>query len=78
MTVIIAPLCMNCQFFKPIKDNWHCDAFPKGIPQDIITSEFDHHNPHEGDHGIQFKEMPEDHTQKDEFEQITCGQGRFL
>ena len=36
-----------------------CDAFPgwPGIPGDILESEFDHNNPHPGDHGIQREEV---------------------
>jgi hypothetical protein len=32
-----------------------CAAFPDGIPQEIITMRFDHREPFEGDHGIQWK-----------------------
>jgi hypothetical protein len=59
MTVILEPICTKCQFFKPEKDNWHCKAFPDEIPEDIINGEFDHHKPYPGDHGIQYKELPE-------------------
>lgn len=32
-----------------------CEAFSKGIPHEILASEFNHINPHPRDHGIQFK-----------------------
>ena len=32
-----------------------CKAFPHGVPHDILSSEFNHINPHPGDHGIQFE-----------------------
>jgi len=31
-----------------------CEAFPDGIPDDILLMKNDHHEPVEGDHGIQF------------------------
>jgi hypothetical protein len=33
-----------------------CRAFPKGIPDVILTGDYDHHNPFIGDHGITFKD----------------------
>ncbi len=32
-----------------------CNAFPKGIPFEILRGEFDHTQPHEGDRGIRFE-----------------------
>ncbi|MBF0546217.1 MAG: hypothetical protein HQM08_17370 [Candidatus Riflebacteria bacterium] len=32
-----------------------CDAFPNGIPEEILGLQFDHINPHPGDNGIQYE-----------------------
>lgn len=32
-----------------------CNAFPEGIPSEILNNEFDHREPHEGDRDIQFE-----------------------
>ena len=50
--------CVSC------RHNHHdgtCDAFPGGIPVDILTNTFDHRQPHDGDHGIQFDPLPGEH-----------------
>jgi hypothetical protein len=39
-----------------------CEAFPAGIPDDILSGRFDHIHPHAGDHGLQF--VPRDAAQR--------------
>lgn len=45
------PTCIN--LYEHTK-KLSCRAFPKGIPIEILTGEFDHSKPHEGDHGITY------------------------
>lgn len=33
------PICNKCRYYK---GNAKCDAFLEGIPEDILTGEFDH------------------------------------
>ena len=52
-----APICMKCKRYrdKDGKQGMNCDAYPNGIPIEILTGEHDHTEPYEGDHGIQFE-----------------------
>lgn len=53
--MIIPQQCLCCRFFQDDKPGWTCSAFPGGIPQDILEMNFDHRNPHAGDHGIRWQ-----------------------
>jgi hypothetical protein len=50
------PICSDC---KHLHDDlgFKCDAFPEGIPDEIITGGFIHKKPFPGDNGIQFEEI---------------------
>ena len=53
------PSCMYCKH-KHV-DGATCEAFPNGIPDEILMMENDHTEPFEGDNGIQFEsEFEED------------------
>lgn len=48
--------CLQCLHYYGDfeKHDQHCAAFPKGIPDKVWKTEFDHNNPFEGDHGVRF------------------------
>ena len=54
------PLCLHCQHLHSLDENWTCDAFPAGIPKQILWNVLDHHHPFVGDHGIQYEPSPPD------------------
>ena len=50
--------CLECKHFlgaRGEKLGLRCEAFPNGIPEEILSGEVDHTKPVNGDHGIQFK-----------------------
>ena len=57
----ISELCDGCNH---LDYNLACAAFPDGIPQEILSGHFDHHNPwpdadNPKDHGIRFEPITE-------------------
>jgi len=57
MRYVLKTPCIYCKHLDPETLDWHCEAFPDGIPEDIINGDFNHTIPHEGDHGIQFEKI---------------------
>ena len=56
MTGIPAAICIFCRHLK--EGSARCDAFPDGIPDDILFALHDHREPYEGDRGIRFELKP--------------------
>lgn len=54
MTIGAAPICIGCKRFREEPTRLVCDAFPDGIPEDILVSRADHRQPFEGDRGLRF------------------------
>ena len=55
-----APVCLDCKRYH--KDSWNpltCDAFPKGIPAEILVGGDEHKSPVEGDGGLLFERKEE-------------------
>ena len=54
LEVDISSLCLVCAHRGL---NIACDAFPQGIPDEILSGKFDHTKPYKGDNGIMFKKL---------------------
>lgn len=48
------PIISQCATCAHKKEGDICEAYPDGIPQEILTNEVDHKKPYFGDHGIQY------------------------
>ena len=50
------PLCLKCaHFHENNEETFACDAFPKGIPDEIVLRGFNHNQPFPGDNGLRFQ-----------------------
>lgn len=54
--------CSGCvhlhQYDSEMNGPPSCNAFPHGIPQEILWGAFDHRLPHDGDNGIRYQPLP--------------------
>ena len=50
------PQCTGCRRYH---DDGTCDAFPDGIPHEIVTGLWDHRKPFPGDRGLRFVQSPD-------------------
>ena len=56
---MMGTLCSKCTRFNPeVTDNDVCEAFPAGIPRDVLSGEVNHNHPVEGDQGLRFNPTP--------------------
>lgn len=56
----VQPSCNRCRHYhRATSGPATCDAFPDGIPREILTARHDHKSPFPGDRGIRFEPLPE-------------------
>lgn len=55
-TDVIRPLCWEC---KHLQAGGKCKAFPNGIPEEFLSGDEQHTEPHPNDNGIQFEKVDE-------------------
>lgn len=56
---MMGSLCSKCTRFNTERlDAEVCEAFPEGIPLDVLSGERVHTEPVEGDNGLMFQPLP--------------------
>lgn len=53
-------MTFQCPTCKHYNGTFTCDAYPDRIPDEILTGEYDHTEPFEGDNGIQYEPIEVD------------------
>jgi hypothetical protein len=56
MTTLAPPMCIGCAWLRgDAATPMSCEAYPKGIPPEILASKVDHRKRHVGDGGVVFR-----------------------
>lgn len=50
-----SPMCNYCKHYTAMPNSPDCEAFPDGIPNDILDEKPPHTSPYPGDHGMLFE-----------------------
>ena len=58
MSSFPVPICFSCIHLVD-GEGMRCNAYPEGIPVEILESEVDHRLPYKGDGGIHFEQHPD-------------------
>jgi len=58
MTTTLPPICLWCVHHHGQQSITTCDAFPEGIPEEVMSASADHMEPIPGDSGITFELKP--------------------
>lgn len=59
------PLCIFCRRLE--EGRARCEAFPEGIPDEILYAGHDHREPYEGDRGLRFALKPGEEARLEEW-----------
>ena len=51
----LMPQCFRCKHLHGDESRMTCDAFPEGIPDELVHDTRDHKKPFTGDNGIRFE-----------------------
>ena len=63
---MIPEQCKTCVWLGfEVGNRYNCDAFPRGIPDNIYAGLFTHTIPHTGDHDLQYIGKAEAPSKKD-------------
>lgn len=57
MNIVQCAFCVHLSSNR-VNDKRICNAFPDGIPDEIILGEYDHREEHPEDNGIRFEQDP--------------------
>ena len=75
----LIPICFDCRRRIGVEPDvgWTCQAFPDGVPVEILVSKADHHFPFEGDGGLQFEAISASFDEWKESDHPRSSNGQF-